>query len=306
MQPGRIVSLLPGATDIVSALGLEDRLVGISAECDQPSSVMDRPRVSLAALDPEETDPAAIDREVRARLASGAPLFQADTAALRALQPDLILSQSLCDVCAATPGSLTAEAIGDAEVLALDGRDLDGLLEDIRRVADAAGVPARGEVLIGTLARRCEAVRRQPAPSKRVLTVEWPDPLFIGGHWIPDMVLSAGGESLGAPGDHSVVVDWAAVRAFDPEIIVMLPCGQSVDGAARGLASLQWRPGWGDLPAVRHHDVYLVDGNRFFSRPGPAAFTGLELMAHILGTGQPDPAPGYWRRASREEIEVMA
>ena len=113
MQPARIVSLLPGATEIVSALGLEDRLVGISAECDQPPSVLNRRRVSLAALDPKETDPAAIDREVRDRLASGAPLFQADQAALRELEPELILSQSLCDVCAATPGSLTAEAIGD-------------------------------------------------------------------------------------------------------------------------------------------------------------------------------------------------
>ena len=302
MQPDRIVSLLPGATEIVSALGLEDRLVGISAECDQPASVMDRRRVSLAALDPQETEPAAIDREVRDRLASGAPLFQADQAALRELDPQLILSQSLCDVCAATPGSLTAEAIGDAEVLALDGRDLDGLIHDIRRVAEAADVADTGSTLIDTLDRRREAVRRHRAPSRRVLTVEWPDPLFVGGHWIPDMVVTAGGESLGAPGDHSVVVDWNTVRRFDPEIIVMLPCGQSLAGAARGLGSMRSRPGWNELAAVRNHAIYLVDGNRFFSRPGPAAFTGLELMAHILGNGQPDPAPGYWRQARREEL----
>ncbi|MEX0385675.1 ABC transporter substrate-binding protein [Spiribacter onubensis] len=306
MQPDRIVSLLPGATEIVSALGLEDRLIGISAECDQPLSVMGRRRVSLAALDPRETDPAAIDREVRDRLASGRPLFQADQAALRELDPDLILSQSLCDVCAATPGGLTAEAIGDAEVLALDGRDLDGLLEDIRRVAMAAGVPDKGDALIDSLDRRRQAVRRHKAPSRRVLTVEWPDPLFIGGHWIPDMVVTAGGESLGGPGDHSVVVEWDTVRRFDPEVIIMLPCGQSVAGAARGLASMRSRPGWENLAAVRTHAVYLVDGNRFFSRPGPAAFTGLELMAHILGTGQPNPAPGYWRQARGEELDGVA
>ena len=306
MQPARIVSLLPGATEIVSALGLADRLVGISAECDQPPSILNRRRVSIAALDPQETDPAAIDREVRDRLASGAPLFQADPAALRELEPGLILSQSLCDVCAATPGSLTAEAIGAAEVLALDGRDLDGLLEDIRRVAEAAGVPDTGHALIDTLDRRRRAVRRHQTPSRRVLTVEWPDPLFIGGHWIPDMVVTAGGESLGAPGEHSVVVDWGTVRRFDPETIVMLPCGQSVAGAAQGLDSMRSRPGWDELAAVRNGAVYLVDGNRFFSRPGPAAFTGLELMAHILGTGQPDPAPGYWRQARREELGEAA
>ena len=302
MQPGRIVSLLPGATEIIAALGLGERLVGISAQCDAPASVMNRPRLSLAALDPGETDPAAIDRSVRARLAAGEPLFQADAKALRALRPDLIVSQSLCDVCAATPGSLTAEAIGTAQVLALDGRDLDGLLEDIRQLARAAGVAGRGEQLIGELSRRREAVERQPPGRQRVLSVEWPAPLFIGGHWLPDMVKSAGGEPLGAPGDHSVEVDWERILAFDPEVIVMLPCGQSLEAAARGLDALRGRPGWAGLSAVRQGAVYVADGNRFFSRPGPGAFTGLEIMACILGASTTDPAPGYWRRARATEI----
>lgn len=294
----RIVSLLPGATEIVAALGLADRLVGISAECDQPSALMDRPRVSIAALDTGETDPAAIDREVRARLASGAPLFRADSDALRALRPDLVLSQSLCDVCAATPDSLTARAIGDATVLALDGRDLKGLLRDIERVAAAAGVPDRGVRLIQSLERRRRTVAERPRSTARVLAVEWPEPLFIGGHWVPDMIVTAGARALNAPGDHSVAIDWDQVRDFAPTVVLVLPCGQSIRGAATGLQSLQQRPGWRALPAVRRGEVYLLDGNRYFSRPGPAAFTGLEITAHILGTDATDPAPGAWRRAT--------
>lgn len=299
----RIVSLLPGATEIVAALGLGDQLVGISAECDQPPALMDRPRVSLAALDTDETDPAAIDREVRDRLASGAPLFQADPGALQALHPDLILSQSLCDVCAATPASLTADAIGDATVLALDGRDLCGLLHDIRRVAETAGVPARGEELIATLDRRRHAITPGTGDRPRVLAVEWPEPLFIGGHWVPDMIVSAGGQPLNAPGDHSVVIDWDEVRAFAPSHVLVLPCGQSLAGAETGLRRLRQRPGWNALPAVGAGQVYLLDGNRFFSRPGPAAVTGLEIIAHLLETGaDSDPAPGAWRTATRTEI----
>ena len=303
----RIVSLLPGATEIVAALGLGDQLVGISAECDEPPALMDRPRVSLAALDTTETDPAAIDREVRDRLARGAPLFQADPDALKALNPDLILSQSLCDVCAATPASLTAEAIGDASVLALDGRDLDGLLEDIRQVAAAAWVEERGRQLIASLNRRRRAIAASRGDRPRVLAVEWPEPLFVGGHWVPDMIVSAGGQPLNAPGDHSVVIDWDEVRAVAPSHILVLPCGQSLAGAQAGLARLQQHPGWSQLPAVQHGEVHLLDGNRFFSRPGPAAITGLEIIAHLLGTGPTtDPAPGGWRRATPAEITPAA
>jgi iron complex transport system substrate-binding protein len=272
--------------------------VGISAECDAPAAVMDRPRVSLAAMETGGTDPAGVDAAVRDRLARGEPLFRADHAALRRLRPTLILSQSLCDVCAATPGSLSADTIGDATVLALDGRDLDGLLEDIHRVAAAAGRPGHGRRLAASLSARREAITRRPDPPSRVLAVEWPDPLFVGGHWVPHMITAAGGEPFNAPGDHSVVVDWDAVRAFAPTHIVIMPCGESLTGATDALASLQRRPGWDALPAVRDDAVYLVDGNRFFSRPGPAAFTGLEIMAAILGTGTvADPAPGFWQRA---------
>jgi iron complex transport system substrate-binding protein len=304
MNAQRIVSLLPGGTDIVCALGLEDRLIGISAECDQPATVMDRPRVSLSLLETGKADAADIDRRVRERLAAGDPLFQADHAALAALRPDLILSQSLCDVCAATPDALTAAAVGDARVLALDGRDLDGLLADIRQVAAAAGATANGQALVDRLMQRRLAIGAPSMHRPRVLTVEWPDPLFVGGHWVPDMVVAAGGDPMGQPGAHSTTVSWESVQRFDPEVILVMPCGEDLTGAAAALSSLRRRPGWAALSAVRSGGVYLLDGNRHFSRPGPGAFTGLEIMACILGTGQHDPAAGYWRAASATECRA--
>lgn len=302
----RIVSLLPGATEIVCELGLAGQLVGISGECDQPPAVMDRPRVSVGAIEPDGDDPAAIDQAVRDTLAAGQPLFSADARALAALQPDLILSQSLCDVCAATPGSLTAEAIGDARVLSLDGRDLDGLQADIEAVAQAAGVPEQGHHVVADLQQRRSRARRTPARRPRVLAVEWPDPLFLGGHWVPDMILEAGGDPLGAPGDHSVTVDWEVAREFAPDVILHLPCGMDVAGAARTMPALTRQPVWQDLPAVKTGEVYLLDSNRFFSRPGPAVITGIEILAHILEGGGTDPAPGYWRRAGADEMAPAA
>ncbi|TQF01027.1 MAG: ABC transporter substrate-binding protein [Spiribacter salinus] len=296
-SPRRIVSLLPGATEIVCDLGLADQLVGISGECDQPPNVMDRPRVSLGVIEPGDTDPGRIDTAVRETIAAGQPLFRADAEALAHLQPDLILSQSLCDVCAATPGSLTAEAIGDATVLSLDGRDLDGLQADIKAVADAAGVPERGDQRVLALQQRRHQARRSPRQRPRVLAVEWPEPLYLGGHWVPDMILEAGGEPLNQPGDHSVTFDWPSILDFAPEVILHLPCGMDVDQAAQNLSALTRRPGWPNLPAVQAGEVYLLDSNRFFSRPGPAVFTGIEILAHILEGGGNDPAPGYWRRA---------
>ena len=305
-SPQRIVSLLPGATDIVAALGLEDHLVGLSAECDAPASVMDRPRVSLTALETHGCEPGSIDSMVRDRLAKGEPIFQADADTLAAIRPDLILSQSLCDVCAATPSTLTRAAIGGATVLSLDGRDLDGLIDDVRMVADAAGIPQRGEQLAARLEQQRQAARRRPRRRPRVLAVEWPDPLFVGGHWIPHMIEEAGGETLGAPGDHSVVIPWCRVRDYAPEVILMLPCGMGLEEGANTLPALTRQPGWADLPAVETGQVYLLDGNRHFSRPGPGPFEGLEILAEILDGSAPDQRPGRWRRARQSELQASS
>lgn len=297
----RIVSLLPGATETVAALGLEDAVVGISAECDAPASVLDRPRVSQALIDPAQT-PAAIDREVREHRAQGAPLYHVDAATLAALRPDLVLAQSLCDVCAPTPGGLTAEAVADARVLSLDARDLEGVLAEIGRIAEAAGVGPAGARLLAELRHRLAAARRQPARRPRVLTVEWPEPLFIGGHWVPEMVQLAGGDPLGAPGEHSRTVSWDEVRAFAPEVIIVMPCGLGLEAAAQTLPALTAQPGWDTLPAVRAGAVHIVDGNRHFSRPGPGLVTGVEVLAGLLAGTAPPPALA--RRATSRELRA--
>lgn len=299
----RIVSLLPGATDIILALGLEQQLVGVSAHCTLPDTIPTPPRVNMGLIPAALSDPAAIDAEVRRRTQHGEPLFHADAEQLKQLEPDLILSQSLCDVCATTPAGLTAEIIQDAQVLSLDGRDLDGLLTDIESVIAATGATARGEPLLQSLTQRRQRATATGATQRpRVATIEWPEPIFIGGHWIPDMVITAGGETLGAPGAHSVVRDWDEIKAFSPEVLLIMPCGEHLPGAEKGLNCLRRLPGFQYLPAVIHHQVYLLDGDRHFSRPGPQAFTGLEIIAHILGTVHEDPAPGYWRAARAEEL----
>ncbi|UEX79357.1 ABC transporter substrate-binding protein [Spiribacter halobius] len=295
----RIVSLLPGATETVAALGLEDALVGISADCDAPASVLDRPRVSQALIDPAQT-PAAIDREVRERSARGAPLYQVDAAALAALRPDLVLAQSLCDVCAPTPGGLTAEAVAGASVLSLDARDLQGVFAEIAHIAEAAGAGSVGPRLLAQLRARLAAARRLPTRRPRVLTVEWPEPLFIGGHWVPEMVRLAGGQPLGVPGAHSRTVSWDEVRDFAPEVIILMPCGLGLEAAARTLPALTARPSWDTLPAVRTGAVHAVDGNRHFSRPGPGLVTGVEVLSALLA-GSPPP-PSLARRATPHEL----
>ncbi len=301
-QP-RIVSLLPGATDLIVALGLERQLVGISAHCNLPEHMAPLPRVNMGLIPASTVEPAAIDAEVRRRISHGEPLFHADADQLKALKPDLILSQSLCDVCATTPSALTAEAIANARVLSLDGRDLDGLINDIHAVITITGMHERGAALIEDLnARRARSTAPASAPRRRVVAIEWPEPIFIGGHWIPDMLITAGGETLGAPGDHSVVVDWQRIQAFDPQVLLIMPCGEHLDGAERGLECLRRQPDFLNLAAVAEGEVYLLDGDRYFSRPGPNAFTGLEIIGHILGTVQQDPAPGYWRAAERREL----
>lgn len=301
MSAERIVSLLPGATETVAALGLESALVGISADCDAPSSILDRPRISQGVIAPGQS-PQEIDREVREHAATGAPLYRVDAAALAALAPDLVLSQSLCDVCAPTPGGLTAEAVREAEVLSLDATDLDGVLADIARIASAAGAEAAGGALLAGLRRRLRAARHSPRHRPRVLTVEWPQPLFIGGHWVPEMVQLAGGEPLGTPGAHSVTVPWQEVVDFAPEVIVVMPCGLGLDAAAATLPALTQRAGWTSLPAVRAGAVYVVDGNRHFSRPGPGLVTGVEVLAALLAGDGPDP--GLARRATAPDADA--
>lgn len=287
----RIVSLLPSATEIVCALGLEDQLVGVTHECDYPAAVRGLPTVTHTLI-PTDASSAEIDRLVRERLAGQRALYNLDLPTLERLRPDLIVTQALCDVCAVADEEVRAAACtlpGLPRVINLEPETLSQVFEAIRQVADAAGIPARGVEVVAALTARVDevarrAVRRGTRP--RVALLEWLDPPFAPGHWNPELVRLAGGISvLGTEGVKSRTLAWDEVIAAAPEVIMISCCGFSVERTRADLPLLDGVPGWAELPAVRAGRVFVVDGAAYFSRPGPRLVESLELLAHAM-----DPA----------------
>lgn len=287
----RIVSLLPSATEIVCALGLEDQLVGVTHECDYPAAVRGLPTVTHTLI-PTDASSAEIDRLVRERLAGQRALYNLDLPTLERLRPDLIVTQALCDVCAVADEEVRAAACtlpGLPRVINLEPETLSQVFEAIRQVADAAGIPARGVEVVAALTARVDtvarrAVRRGTRP--RVALLEWLDPPFAPGHWNPELVRLAGGISvLGTEGVKSRTLAWDEVIAAAPEVIMISCCGFSVERTRADLPLLDGVPGWAELPAVRAGRVFVVDGAAYFSRPGPRLVDSLELLAHAM-----DPA----------------
>jgi iron complex transport system substrate-binding protein len=280
----RIISLLPSATEIVAALGALDRLVAITHDCDFPLAAIGRPRVTSTSVDPNAA-PAVVDAQVRALAHSGTPVFVLDEARIRALDPDLILTQALCEVCAISETEVHAMAAtrlpSKPSVVTLSATTLDSVVDDIVTVAAAIGLPESGETLVASLRARLLAVHERlkaaRAPRPAVAVIEWVDPLYTAGHWVPDMVHRAGGRDvLARPGDHSTVIAPDAVAATRPDLVVIAPCGYDVaraEEAARGLIGAPWL---GD--AV----VWAVDGGGLFSRPGPRIIDGVETLAAIM------------------------
>ncbi len=286
----RIVSLLPAATEIARALGLAEHLVGISHECDGPPPVPGLPRLTQPAL-PGGLPTAEIDRRVREAARAGRPLYALDTTLLRRLRPDLVLTQSLCGVCAVAAGAVHAALAGTgARVLELAPRRLADVLEAVRAVGEAAGVAARAGALAAALRRRIEAVRQRSARAAsrpRVAFLEWLDPPYAAGHWNPELVALAGGrEVLGEAGAPSRRVTWDEIAAAAPEVLLVACCGMAPAEAAPELERLARDPRWQALPAVRAGRVHLLDGARLFTRPGPGLVEGLERLAALL-----HPAP---------------
>jgi iron complex transport system substrate-binding protein len=299
----RIVSLLPSATEIVYALELEDHLVGVSCDCDYPLDVSAKPVVSNSSLATGDNTPADIDREVRASLSASEPLYRLDRELVRNLQPDLILAQDLCRVCAVPSGHVT-EALAtigcSSEVLSLDPHGLFDVLDDIGRVARAAGAEMPGDLLARSLRARIEVVHKATASLEpvSVLALEWADPPFTGGHWIPEMVSLAGGrELLGVAGAPSRSCTWTEIAEADPGVVVFMPCGFGLDEAVEQASALFDVPEFTALSAVRNHQVISVDGSSYFSRPGPRLVDGLEILAWAL---HPElfqaPPPGRAKR----------
>jgi iron complex transport system substrate-binding protein len=290
----RIASLLASATEMVCALGLEESLVAISHECDFPPEVLDRPRITRARFDPDVLDGAGIDRAVREALAEHGAVYQIDQAGLQTAAPDLILTQGVCEVCA-VPVALAEEAVCGldrrARVLSLDAHDVRGILASIGDVGAAAGATAAAERVVAALRARMEAVAQRVggADRPRVLAVEWLDPLYIPGHWVPEMVALAGGEMLvGSAQRRSEAVPWERVVDLDPDVLVVMPCGY---GLARSRAEAN---AYADQlraaapRAVSTGRAWVVDGSSYFNRSGPRVADGVEILGRLL---HPDRLP---------------
>lgn len=294
----RIASMLSSATEIVYALGLQDHLVGISHECDYPPQALRLPRLSRSRFDPAGLTSGEIDAEVRRCMLEYGSVYEVDVDALREVRPDVILTQAVCEVCAVPTGSVDAAVAAlpwTPAVVSLDAHTLDGILATMRQVADAAGESARGEAAVAELRGRVDRVRAavEGRPQPLVLALEWLDPPFAPGHWVPEMVTLAGGDNLvGDAGAHSREIPWSRAEGLDPDRLLLVPCGYAMDRARQ------------DADEHRAHLRRLapsaIDGGRaavgdsaYFSRSGPRVVDGIDALAAWL---HPDaglaPPPG--------------
>src|ERR1700693_3914115 len=275
----RIVSFLPAGTEMVHALGAGSELVGRSHECDYPTSVTSLPIVSRPALDLDDASPEAIDLAVAQRMDNGATLYTIDEVLLRDLRPDVILTQNLCRVCAPSGDELTRAVrkfSQQPEVLFLTPRSVGEIENNILDVGRAIGRFNEAESLVRTNQDRLAIVRAavQGAPKRRTVFLEWTEPLFCGGHWVPEMISLAGGEDpLSRPGEDSVRMDWDDVVKARPELIIVSPCGYRLERSVELARQMRRVPG---------AEVYAVDANAYFARPGPRVVEGVELLAHLF------------------------
>src|SRR5438105_2448963 len=291
----RIVSLLPSATEIVCALGLAHHLVGVSHSCDHPPLIRSKPRLTRARLPLGGLSSGEMDAAVRQALREFGSVYEVDNERLAAVAPDLLLTQGVCEVCAVPTRDAEAAAlalVACPTVLALDAHDITGVLATIRLVGHAGGVPERAERCVRDIERRIAAVRArvEGRPVARVLALEWLDPPFVPGHWVPEMVALAGGTLLrGTAGRRSFALSWEEIAGLDPDVVLVMPCGFDLAAAGadadRHAASLR-----AAAPrAIGAGRAYAVDATAHFSRPGPRIADGVELLAGLL---HPEAFPG--------------
>jgi iron complex transport system substrate-binding protein len=285
----RVASLLPSATEIVCAIGAEADLVGISHECDFPESVRHLPALTRARLRHARTS-RGIDREVRSVLQEALAVYEIDLARLEAARPDVIVTQDLCDVCAVSFDDVCAATAAlvnqDIRIVNLHPTRLDDIWGDIARVADALGRTAEGDAVVGDLRARASEITRRSADAgqrPRVVSIEWLDPVMVGGMWMPELIERAGGLPLVTrPGDHSPTVTRDALRALAPEVVLVKPCGFPLARTLEELSLLRASLPWESWDAVREGRVYVADGNAYFNRPGPRIVESLEILAGCL------------------------
>ncbi|HEX6173627.1 MAG TPA: cobalamin-binding protein [Candidatus Binatia bacterium] len=293
----RICSLLPGATEIACALGLADDIVGVSHECDFPAAVRSKPVMVRSRIDPTMIGSGEIDRQVGDLLRSKQSLYALDEKLFKDSEPDLILTQGLCDVCALDYNDVVRAACSLAQeptIVSLDPHCLADILNDVLRIGEVTHRLRQAESLVQELRLRIQAVRDRTARSAsqpRVACLEWFDPLYIAGHWVPEMVQIAGGNDiLGTAGEPSVKIEWEALIASRPEVLILMPCGFDLERAIRESSLLKDRAGWQTLPAGRDGRVFAVSGADYFSRPGPRLIDGLEILGQLIHP-ELSPAP---------------
>lgn len=316
----RIVSLLPAATEWICAFGGTDALVGRSHECDFPPDVQDVPVVTEATYD-AEADSAAIDEAVQEQLNEGLSLYEVDLERLRALDPDLVVTQDQCEVCAVSLPELEAQLRTLSEwtgrspdLISMQPQTLKEVLDEALRLARVMDRFEAGMEVIGNLETGLKVLRDQigvdrstnPQSLPAVACVEWLEPLMVAGHWMPDVVEMAGGRAvLGSEGEPSEPVEWNDLRDADPDLLALMPCGFSIEETRRDLPYLTDRVGWAELSAVQDHRVALFDGSAYFNRPGPRLYRAIELLAATLYPDRIDPNPDVarWERQWFHELD---
>jgi iron complex transport system substrate-binding protein len=284
----RIVSLLPSSTEILYALGLGDSVVGVTHECDFPPGAAQKPALIKPRIDPH-APPTEIDRQVRELVGRGESIYAIDADLLASLKPDLIVTQDLCHVCAASPDDLATALTRfqtPPRILTLTPHSLNDVWEDIVRVGQATDKAQEAEALIAGLTNRVarvESVAAQISHRPRVLCLEWLEPLYVAGHWVPEMVARAGGEDvLGKPCEPSFTVASEEIAKANPEIILVMLCGYNAARNTAEFHAMQIPKSWQRFPAWRERKIFAVDANSYFSRPGPRLADGLEILAHLL------------------------
>ncbi|MFL2687893.1 MAG: cobalamin-binding protein [Alphaproteobacteria bacterium] len=285
----RIVSLIASGTEIIAALGCEDQLVARSHECDFPPAIQALPACTAKKID-VTANSLEIDVEIKKIVADGLSIYDVDAEQLKALKPDIIVTQSQCDVCAISEAQLQVAVAGwidhHTKIISLAPNGLDDIWADIQKVADAIGVSNRGATLISDLSARLSDIEAKTATLSNqpsVVCIEWISPLMAAGNWVPELVHLAGGINLlGAAGKHSPWMEWTALQSANPDIILIIPCGFKIDRSRAEISALTALPGWQSLTAVHRSQTFIADGNQYFNRPGPRIIDSTEILAEIL------------------------
>jgi iron complex transport system substrate-binding protein len=282
----QICSFLPSATEILFALGLSDSIASVTFECDYPPEARQKPILVNTTLR-HDLSSAEVDREVMEYASHGDSLYTVDIEMLKAIKPELIVTQELCDVCAVSSAHLAKalhELSPQPRVLSLTPHTLADVFRDIEEVGEAAGRQRRAAELVTNLRQRLARIKTMPAAnSPSVACLEWLNPPFNAGHWVPEMVEQAGGiDRLGTRGEYSVRIEWKQILDLNPDVIVIMPCGYDAEKAAEEYRRTTFPAGWQDIKAVRNRHVYAVHASAYFSRPGPRLVDGVEILYALL------------------------